>query len=148
MAWRRICDKPISEPMLTRFTDAYMRRYRGRWFNPSRPRQNGSHLSDDIFKCIFLNENVWISLKISLKFVPNVPINNIPALVLIMAWRRLGDKPLSEPMMVSLPTHICVTGLNELIIGWILLRACFSHLCCKSLQFRYCISMRLWWFIG
>ena len=26
-----------------------------------------------------------------------------------MAWRRLGDKPLSESMMVSLPTHICVT---------------------------------------
>ena len=26
-----------------------------------------------------------------------------------MAWRRLGDKPLSEPMMVKLLTHICVT---------------------------------------
>ena len=79
------------------------------WFNTLRPRQNGSHLPDDIFKYIFLNENVWISLKISLKFVPRVPINNIPALVLIMAWRRPGDKPLSEPMMVSSPMHICVT---------------------------------------
>ena len=29
-------------------------------------------------------------------------------MVQIMAWRRPGDKPLSEPMMVSLPTHICV----------------------------------------
>ena len=37
------------------------------------------------------------------------PINNIPALVQIMAWRQLGDKPLSEPMMVLLLTHICVT---------------------------------------
>ena len=36
-------------------------------------------------------------------------INNIPALVQIMAWRRPDDKPLSEPMMVSLLTHICVT---------------------------------------
>ena len=45
----------------------------------------------------------------SLKFVPKGPINNTPALVQIMAWRRPGDKPLSEPMMVSLPTHICVT---------------------------------------
>ena len=36
-------------------------------------------------------------------------INNIPALVQIMAWRRPGDKPLSEPMMVNLLTHICVT---------------------------------------
>ena len=62
-----------------------------------------------IFKCIFLNENVWNSLKISLKFVPKVRINNIPALVLIVAWRRPGDKPLSEPMMVNLPTHICAT---------------------------------------
>ena len=26
-----------------------------------------------------------------------------------MAWRRPGDKPLSESMMVRLPTHICVT---------------------------------------
>ena len=48
-------------------------------------------------------------IKISLKFIPKVPINNIPALVQIMAWRRTGDKPLSEPMMVVLPTHICVT---------------------------------------
>ena len=48
-------------------------------------------------------------IKISLKFVPMGPINNIPALVQIMAWRLPGDKPLSEPMMVSLLTHICVT---------------------------------------
>ena len=32
-----------------------------------------------------------------MKFVPKGPINNIPALVQIMAWRRPGDKPLSEP---------------------------------------------------
>ena len=77
--------------------------------NTLRPRQDGRHFSDDIFKSIFLNENVSISIKISLKFVPKGPINNIPALVQIMAWRRPGDKPLSEPMMVSLLTHICVT---------------------------------------
>ena len=74
-----------------------------------RPRQNGRHFADDIFKCIFLNENVSISIKISLMFVPKGPINNIPALVQIMAWRRPGDKPLSEPMMVNLSL-----GLNEL----------------------------------
>ena len=74
-----------------------------------RLRQNGCHFTDDIFKCIFLNENVSIAIKISLKFVPKGPINNIPALVQIMAWRHPGDKSLSEPMMVSLPTHICVT---------------------------------------
>ena len=79
------------------------------WVNTLRPRQDGRHFPDDIFKCIFLNENVWISLKIWLKFVPKVPMNNIPAMVQIMAWRRSGDKPLSEPMMISLLTHICVT---------------------------------------
>ena len=47
-------------------------------FNTLRPRQNGCHFSDDIFKWIFLNENVWISINISLKFVPRGPINNIP----------------------------------------------------------------------
>ena len=78
-------------------------------FNTLRPRQNGRHFADDIFKCIFLNENVWIPIKISLKFVPKRRINNIPGLVQIMAWRRPGDKPLSEPMLVSLTTHICVT---------------------------------------
>ena len=77
--------------------------------NTLRPRQNGRHFADNIFKCIFLNENVSFSIKISPKFVPKGPIYNIPALVQIMAWRRPGDKPLSEPMMVNLPTHICVT---------------------------------------
>ena len=82
--------------------------HQGRCVNTLRPRQNGRHFSDDIFKWIFLNENVWISINISLKFVPRGPINNILTLVQIMAWRRPGDKPLSEPMMVRLPTHICV----------------------------------------
>ena len=77
--------------------------------NTLRPRQNGRHFADDIFKCIFLNENVWILIKFSLNFVTKGPINNIPVLVPIMAWHRPGDKPLSEPMMVSLLTHICVT---------------------------------------
>ena len=77
--------------------------------NTLRPRQNRRHFADDIFKWIFLNENIWIPIKISLKFVPQGPINNIPALVQIMAWRRPGDKPLSGPMVVRLPTHRCVT---------------------------------------
>ena len=83
--------------------------HRKRWVNTLGPRQNGRHLADDVFKCILLNENVWISIKNSLKFVPMGPIDNKPALVQIMAWRRSGDKPLSEPMFVSLATHICVT---------------------------------------
>ena len=78
-------------------------------------RQNGHHFTDNIFKRIFLNENVKISIEISLTFVPKHakgPINNIPALVLIMAWRQPGAKPLSEPLMVRSSTHICVTRLQ------------------------------------
>ena len=82
---------------------------RAHHINTLRSKQNGRRFPDNLFKWIFLNENVLISIDISLKFVPNGPINNIPALVQIMAWRRSGDKPLSEPMMVSSLTHICVT---------------------------------------
>ena len=57
-------------------------------FNPLRPRQNRRHFADDVFKCIFLNENVRIAIKIS-----QGPINNFPSLVQVMALRRSGDKP-------------------------------------------------------
>ena len=77
--------------------------------NTLRPRQNWRHFADDIFKWIFLNENVWISIEMSLKFVPRGPINNIPALVQIMAWHRPGDKPLSESIMVRFSMHLCDT---------------------------------------
>ena len=77
--------------------------------NTLRPRQDVRHFPDNIFKCIFLNENAWILIKISLKFVPYDLINNIPALIQVMVWHRPGGKPLSEPMMVRLPMHICLT---------------------------------------
>ena len=77
--------------------------------NTLRPRQNDHRFPDGIFKYIFLNENIEISIGISLKFVPNGPMNDIPSLVQTMAWRRPGDKPLPETMMASLLTHICVT---------------------------------------
>ena len=77
--------------------------------NTLRLRQNGRHFADDSFRCTSLNENVWISITISLKFVTRGSINNTPTLFQIMAWRRPGGKPLSETMMVRLLTHICVT---------------------------------------
>ena len=58
-------------------------------------------LTDNIFKCIFLNENNRILFEISLQFVPVSPIDNKPALVQVMAWRRTGDKPLPEPMLTQ-----------------------------------------------
>ena len=76
------------------------------WMNELWLRQNGRHFPDNIFKSNFLNGNISISIKISLKFVLNCPITNIPALVQIMAWHRPDNKPLSEPMMVKLPIRI------------------------------------------
>ena len=66
--------------------------------------KSGRHFAD-IFKWIFANDNVWILIKISLMFAPK---SSVPALVQIMAWFLPGDKPLSEPAMIRLPTHICV----------------------------------------
>ena len=86
----------------------------GLTLNSSSPGQNGRHFADDISKCVFLNENVWIPIKISLKFVPKGPINNIPSLVLIMVSCRPGAKPLSEPMMVVYRRIYASLGLNEL----------------------------------
>ena len=96
--------------------------------NTLRPRQNGPHFADNIFKRIFFNENVWILIQISLKFVPKGPINKIPALFQIMTWRHPGNRPLSEAMLVSLLMHKYVTrpqGVNSrshsqdcLALGW------------------------------
>ena len=59
-------------------------------------------LADDNFKFIFLNQNDIIPIRISLKFVHRRQIDNKPALVQVMAWRRAGDKPLAEPMLTQL----------------------------------------------
>ena len=56
-------------------------------------------LSFDIFKCIFFNEEIRISLKISLRFVPEGSIDYKSAMVQVMAWCRTDDKPLPEWML-------------------------------------------------
>ena len=58
-------------------------------------------LADDIFKCIFINENARIQIQISLKFVHRGPVDNKWVLVQVMAWRRAGDKPLPEAMLTQ-----------------------------------------------
>ena len=60
--------------------------------NTLRPRQNCHHLAEDIFKCIFLNQNDAIE-------ITKVPIENKPTMVQIMAWRHPGDRPSSEAKM-------------------------------------------------
>ena len=102
-------------------------------FNTLKPRQNGCHFPDNIFKCIFLNENVWILIKIWLKFVSKDPINKIPALVEIMTWCRPGNKPLSEPMMVRLLMHIYI--MRPRWVKW------FQEPVPFSLSLLYIISM-------
>ena len=75
--------------------------------NTLKPRQYCRRFTNDIFKCIILTENAWISLDIELKFVHDIRVHNIAILVQIVAWRRPGDISLSEPMMGNL--HTCVT---------------------------------------
>ena len=84
--------------------------------NTLRPRQNGCYFPDSIFKWIFLNENVWIPIRfrISLNFVPKVPIDNGPALIQIMAWCLTGNKPWSEPVMAYFRCINVSLGFNEL----------------------------------
>ena len=80
------------------------------------PVQNGRHSADGFFKCLSVNEKAWILNNISLKFVPKGLINNISALVQILAWHRLGDKPLSEPMLTQF-TDACMRWVKEIPIS-------------------------------
>ena len=57
--------------------------------------------TDNIFKCIFMNEKFCISIRISLKFVPKGRIDNKAALVQVMAWHQTGNRPLTEPMLIQ-----------------------------------------------
>ena len=68
-------------------------------------------ISQTTFSNVFYSMKLleFARIKISLTFASKGPINYIPAVIPIMAWRRPGDKSLSEPMVVSLPTHTCVT---------------------------------------
>ena len=98
--------------------------------NTLRQRQNGHHFAEDTFKCISLNENVWISIKMSRKFVPKGPINNIPSLVQIMVWCHylnqwwlnywhiyeslgLNELTIRNPMVRSISVQV-----HRLVIGY------------------------------
>ena len=57
--------------------------------------------ADDIFNCIFFNENDRIVIQISLNYVSRSPIDNKSALVQAMAWHRTGNKPLPEAVLIK-----------------------------------------------
>ena len=75
-------------------------------------------VADDNFKCMFVNENNKIPIRISLKFVPRSPIDSKPALVRVMAWRRIGEKPLPEPVWThTTDAYMRHYGEMSLLIG-------------------------------
>ena len=49
---------------------------------------------------MFLKQNIWFSNKILLQYVPQGVINNKPALIQIIVGCCIGDKLLSESMMI------------------------------------------------
>ena len=65
-------------------------------------------IADEILKHIFLNGMCDLDV-ISLKSILKDSIKNIPELAQLMAWSRLGNKPVSEPKMIIGLTRICVT---------------------------------------
>ena len=97
---------------------------RPQWVNSSPSGQNGRHFADYNFRCVFVNEMFCILIKISLKFVPKGPIDNNPTLVQIMAWHRIGDKPLSESMRSQFTDIYVVQGGDELI--WLFQSDCLK----------------------
>ena len=74
------------------------------------------HFADFFFKCNFLNENVWTSIKISLKFVPNDPINNIPALVQLMAGAGRATGHYLNQWWLDYRRIYASLGLKEVIL--------------------------------
>ena len=109
----KACDAELVVFFVLRPNKRLSKQPRGWWFETPpwslwRQCNDDSHFADDIFTSIFLNDVMWIPLTISLKFVPKDQMNNIPSLVQIMAWCRSGDKPLSEPIIVILLTHVIV----------------------------------------
>ena len=85
--------------------------YRYVSLNTLRPKQNGHHFANNMHVHVhFLNENIWISIQISLKFVPRGPINNIQALV---QWMVPPRRQLTH---WGRATHICAS-VNLTIIG-------------------------------
>ena len=79
-----------------------------------RPKQNGQHFPDDIFNWIFLNETIQIAIKISFKFVPRGPINNMPALIQIMVWSRQVTRHYLNQWWLFYWCIYASLGLNEL----------------------------------
>ena len=108
------------------WTSTYWRRY-----NILKAIQYGRHFSDDIFKCISLNENIWISLKLSLKCVPKVPIDHIPACD-IYQWRIYASFGLNELTKLQIAIKLVSSAKlrEQYRIDWIPLNGAGAFFAC------------------
>ena len=89
----------------------------------SPPGQDGRHFAEGIFRCISMNEEFSVLIRISLKFVPKGPIDNNPALVKIMGWWQAIIWTNADRIHL----HICVAlGGDELM--WVNASTCLSKL--------------------
>ena len=87
--------------------------------NTLRQWQNGRHFVNDIFKCIFLNINVWIPIEISLKFNPGVQLTIFQHWFSQWLGNRCQSHCLNQWWLPSLPTHICFTRplwVNKIVL--------------------------------
>ena len=85
-----------------------------RTFDSSPPGQNVRHFADDVFRSILWMKKIGVLIIIVLKYVPYGPIDNSPAWVYIMVWRRIGDKTYLNQCSPDSLTHICGTRGDEL----------------------------------
>ena len=85
-------------------------KYGGHFFRPKCVDIFGRDKMAAIFQMTVSNAPSWMNM-FEFLFHWNLflGVDYIPALDQTMAWHRPGDKPLTESMMVSLPTHRCVT---------------------------------------
>ena len=101
------------------------------------------HFTEDICRCIFVNEKSCILIKISMKFAPNGPIDNNPALVQILAWHRVGDKPLSEPMLIRFTdAYMRHYGEMSYLCNSV---SCVTHTTVGNVKVHFIIKCKTYW---
>ena len=69
-----------------------------------------------VFHCIYFNENYCTSVQSLLEFVCMGPVDNYSALVQVMAWYQIGDKPLHGPLLIPRNLWCFMTSLGMLTV--------------------------------
>ena len=130
MACRPLGTKPLSEPILAHFIESMTTYFREIQIKQEQFVYQNMYSKTLVAKwrsfCL-----LWFAIRISLMFVPKSATNDFLALAQKMAWRLPGDKPSSEPMMLSLLTHLCTTR-PQWVKGYVNPSTCFAVDACKS----------------